>query len=240
MATPHRDNHRRHQTGTRPTRDIYEIVAYDRDGRPIRVIDRAVETFRLGGSQRDVADRCGVAREVVREWVRRGTVVSSDIFAGRRLVAELTRHERKCFDFVQLTAQAEAEGKVYLLGLAERLSAGGYIVETVTEKVEAQEDGTLKVVERTTKRATAAPDGQMIRWRLATRWPEEFSQRGSLELTGPDGGPVQIEAMPIIDRMLGELDRIAINTTATDELLSAVDAGGSTAATNGQHTPTEP
>lgn len=235
MTRPHERDHRRHMTGTRPTRDIYEIIAYTQAGAPIRVIDRAVETFRLGGSQRDVADRCGVAREVVREWIRRGTVVSSDIFAGRRLVADLTRHERKCFDFVQLTAQAEADGKVYLLGLAEQLASGGYVVETITEKVEAQDDGTMRVLERTVKRAKAAPDGQMIRWRLATRWPEEFAQRGSLELTGPDGGPVQIEAVPIIDRMLGELDRIAINTTATDELLAAVDTGG-----NGQLPPAEP
>lgn len=214
----------RYPNGTRPTRDIYDIVAYTQAGAPIRVIDRAVDTFRIGGSARDVADRCGIEQSVVREWIRRGTVVSGDLFAGRRTMGDLSRHERKCFDFVQLTAQAEADGKAYLLGLAEKLAQGGFVIETITEKIEPGGDGKPdKLIERTTKRATAAPDGNMIRWRLATRWPAEFRDRSSLELTGADGGPVQIDASPIIDRLMGELDRIATNTEATDELLAGIE-----------------
>lgn len=216
-------NRKRYPHGTRPTRDIYDIVGYTSGGAPIRVIDRAVDTIRIGGSVRDVADRCGLDQSVVREWLRRGTAVSADIFGGRRLMGDLTRHERKCFEFVQLTAQAEADGKAYLLGLAEQVARGGFVVETVTEKVDPTKlvDGKPVVLERTTKRTLAAPDGPMIRWRLAARWPAEFRNR--VEITGAEGGPVQVDASPIIDRLLSELERIATNTAATDDLLGAID-----------------
>jgi DNA-binding transcriptional MerR regulator len=218
-------------TGTpqvrRPTRDIYDIVGYTTGGQPIRVIDRAVDTLRIGGSIPDVADRCGIARETVREWQRLGTLVSADIFGGRRRMGDLTKHERKCFDFVQLTAQAEADGKAYLLGLAEKIAQGGYQITTITEKVERAQDGTEKVIERTTKTATAGPDGTMVRWRLAARWPDEFRDRGTLEVVGAGGGPVQVDSAPVLERLMRELDRIAENTAATDELLIGIEATSS-------------
>lgn len=202
---------------TRPTRDIYAIVGYNDEGAPIRVIDRAIEGYRTGASPGDIANLCGVARETVTEWVRRGTAVSADVYANRRRVADLSRHERKCFEFVQLTAQAEAEGKMFLLGLADQVAGGGYIVETITEKVDAEG----KVIERTTKRQAAPLDGAMIRWRLATRWPDEFSRRTDVHVAGPDGGPVRLDATPIIDRLLGELDRMADNLHESDALIEA-------------------
>lgn len=202
----------------RPPRDLHEICGYTKDGKPVRVIDRAVECSRLGMSLSDTAARCGIDRSVIFEWERRGTVVSTEIYGGRRRVVDLTKHERKCFEFVQLTAQAEAEGVTYWLGLAEKLAAGGFVMETITEKVDAT---TGKVIERSTKRSAAAPDGPMIRWGLERRRPEQFGQRTAVELTGAGGGPVQIEATAVIDLLLGELDRIAVNTDATDVLLAA-------------------
>jgi len=210
-----------------PCRDLHDICAYDKQGKPIRVIDRAVETVRLGLGLKDVARRCGIAVEVVGEWERRGTVVSTDIYAGRRRSADLSKHERKCFEFVQLTAQADAERATYWAGLAEKLAAGGFVIETVTEKVDA--DG--KVLERSTKRSAAAPDGQMIRWGLERARREEFGQHTAVELTGPGGGPVQIEAAAVIDLLLGEVDRIAVNTEVTDVLLAAHEPA---ALTNGK------
>jgi hypothetical protein len=51
---------------------------------------------------------------------------------------------------------------------------------------------------------------QRHKWLLATRFPEHFSERGQLELSGPDGGPVPIDVAGLDPRKLSdaELDEL--------------------------------
>lgn len=202
---------------TRPTRDIYDVVAVTKDGKTVRVIDRAVEVTRLGGNHTDVAARCGIAREVVYEWERTGTKTAADVHAGRRTLADCSKHERKCFDFVQAMVEAEVEKKLYLLGISEQVAVGGRDVLTVKEKYDAAGN----IIERVEQTETQAPNPQMLRYLLAVHWPDQFSERRVHELTGPAGGPIAVEVTPVVDQLLADLERIATNHAETDPLIAA-------------------
>lgn len=208
----------------RKTRSLADVVGARRDGTKVTVLDRAVETYRLGGFTADVAARCGVARETLHEWERTGTKAITDVTAGRRHRSALTAHEKKCAEFVMAVEQAVADGKVLLLGLAQKLAAGDFQVTHTTEKVDARGN----TVERTTRTETILPSESMIRWTLATRWPDQFAQR--VQVTGADGTPL-LDLSPV-DRLLGELDRIAHQHAETDPLITQNGNG------NGHNRPT--
>lgn len=202
-------------TAHRRVRDLYEVVGQDGDGHPIRVIDRAMEAYRLGLGDVDVAARCGVHKETVRTWMKDGTTIATDLTTGRRHIRDLSKQERKVLDFVQQSLQAEAEGKMLYLALAEQLARGGQVVKSTRVKVHA--DGHT---ETTTTTEQTMPDGAMIRWVLAHRWRDEFGDRVSAEITGPGGGPIQVEQVPPIDQLLADLDRIHAAEEQTDAMLA--------------------
>src|SRR5690606_10267892 len=139
------------------------------------------EAYRLGLGDVDVAARCGVHKETIRAWMRDGTNISTDLLAGRRTWDSLTRHERKVVDFVQQAAVAETEGKMLLVGLAEKLARGGITQRTITRKV----DGDGNLIEETTRTESTLPDAGMIRWILSHRWRDEWGDKVTAEVTGP-------------------------------------------------------
>lgn len=233
MGTHRRHDQRPRRVGSSPERDLYDIIAYRPNGDPIRLVDRAVEVYQLGHGDRDVAARCGVHLDTIRGWHRDGAAVAADLTSGRRKWADLSRHERKVHDFSQQAAVAETEGKLYLRGLAERLARGGVerVIETV--KVGTDKDGKEVVVERSTRTETTLPDGGMIRWLLSRRYRDEYGDRVSVEATGPDGGPIQVDTTSILDALLADLDQIGEATASSDAILDE----GLNPTTNGHHTP---
>ena len=202
--------------GGRPDRDIYEVVGYDGRGQPVRLIDRAMEVYALGHGDRDVAARCGVHLETIRSWLREGSGLAADLVAGRREWSSLTKHERKVHTFAGRAVAAETEGKLYLRGLAESLARGG--VQRVIETVKVNEKG--ETIESSRRTESTLPDGAMIRWILARRWRDEYGDRISVEASGPDGGPIQVEVDSVFDRLMGEFDRIAEAGRETDAVLA--------------------
>jgi transposase-like protein len=169
------------------------------DGTPITVYDRVEETLRIGGYIEDAAARCGIAASTFYKWRREGERLQQAIEAGVTSQTKLTATEKDCLRFAETVAKAQAEGELLLLGQLERLARGGIEQTTTTVKV----DGDGNEIERTTKTSHTLPNVAAITWRLEKAHPHKWG-RHRVEITGADGGPIQVSedrAETLADRL---------------------------------------
>jgi hypothetical protein len=201
------------------------VLAVGSDGRETTILDRAVQTVKVGGYAKEAASRCGVHEAEFHRWLREGARLASDLLSGRTMNADLSKEERDLVRFHHAMVEAEAEGMVTLLSIAHRLSVGGVEVveETVTQSPAIEplfdQDGRIVRTGREahveTKRTTkhTLPDSAMIRWRLERRYPAEYGRPQRVEVSGPDGGPIELADASPIDALLARLDAIAATST---------------------------
>jgi hypothetical protein len=190
--------------------------------RQLTVLDAVVDTLEGMGFLHDAAARVGVAVETVREWRKLGVRVNADLAAGKRTAGVLKAHERNCAELARRMAGADAVSRMRLLGLASSIAQGGVeTTETVTKAVQVGEHDP-KVVEITTRTATALPHPGMVQWLLTHRWPADFN-RTRLEVSGPDGGAIPVDvtsAREKLSRALADLEQrqneSAHHATATE------------------------
>lgn len=176
--------------------------------RQLTVIDAIVDTIEGMGFLHDAAARVGVAVETVREWRKLGARANADLYSGRRKRGELQAHEKRCAELAARLAQADANARMRLLGIARDVAAGGLeTVETVTRAVQVNE-GEPRITEITTRRTSSLPNAGMVTWLLGHRWPGDFN-RTRVEVSGPDGGPVPVDTTSARDRLNAKLDEIA-------------------------------
>jgi hypothetical protein len=62
-------------------------------------------------------------------------------------------------------------------------------VRTITVRTDANGNE----IDRYERTEHLAPDAATIRWRLERRWPDEWAARQRLEVSGPDGAPLQVD-----------------------------------------------
>lgn len=154
----------------------------------VMVWERVADAIRLGGSLHDAAARAGVGKAVLQGWLRNGTRLQAAIGQGARDPDSLTAHEQAEMQLAVVVDRAEAEAKLVLLGLLDRVTRG-VEVRTVTVKI----DQSGQEVERTERTENRGPDPATIRWRLERRWPEEFGQRVRAEVVAQiDTGPERV------------------------------------------------
>src|SRR5262245_30573678 len=191
-----------------PARDPYDIIDYREvitaagvDRIPVRVIDRVVETIQVNAFIHDAASRAGIATETLRQWRRRGVEASADLLEGRKRRSDLDTLTKRCVELAARMEKAEAEARVLLLGAITQLARGGMEQTRTVEKVDAS---TGDVLERVEERRKLLPDTRAITWLLANRYPADFVQR--VEITGPEGGPVQVESAR--DRLMTAIEGV--------------------------------
>lgn len=180
-------------------RDLHAIIDYRRvpDGQggftqePVTYMDRILEAISLGGFLHDAAARIGVTVETLRDWRRQGTKAIADVAAGRKRRSHLTKRERQYAELAAGMETAEAEARLRLLGLGQRLAQGGATRTETTVETIAPTGGTPQLVRTVERTMVAEPDARMITWLLGHRWPADFGTTRT-ELTGPDGGPVHV------------------------------------------------
>lgn len=168
--------------GGRPSPIDKTIGHRDVDGTPVpvTVFDRIVSALRAGNYIEGAAASAGMSKQAVYDWMKLG--------ARTRLAntpdKDRTTHERRCVEFLDAVAEAEAAWEAQANTTLEQLSRGGIPVETVTVKV----DGKGKVIERTTKTTATLPDAATIKWRLKRRFRDRYAER--IEVTGAEGEPL--------------------------------------------------
>lgn len=161
---------------------IDHIVGTRPDGTGITAADRILEILRIGGYFEEACAAAGISRETGYEWLRRGAQAHAALT--RNPKAKITAHERRCLQFSDAKARAEAEWEAMALGELERMARGGRQLTTTTEKRDAEGN----VIETTTRTETLAPNARVLMWRLERRYPNRYA--GRIEVTGAEGGPL--------------------------------------------------
>lgn len=175
----------------RPSR-IDAVLARTPDGKPITVADRIITALRNGNYLEPAAAAAGVHKSSVYEWLKVGANANAKLQQPGVNKSALSQHERRCALFSDAVAEAEAAWEADANEQLHRLGTGQITAVTVTEKVQVSDehpDG--KIIERTTKTETLAPNPQVLEWRLMRRFPERYT--GRVEVSGPGGEPIPIE-----------------------------------------------
>lgn len=162
----------------------------------VTVGDAIIEALLAGAYMETAAEQAGVAKQTVYGWLRHGAAACIKREKGaalsqreaRRQGLVLTKREQTYADFSDAVAQAQAEAELHDVALLAELGRGGMTVRTVTQKV----DQAGNVLEQTVRTETLGPSAAVLMWRLERRHPEKWGRR-RIELTGADGGPVQVE-----------------------------------------------
>lgn len=224
---------RRHAGG--PPTNLRQVIANGPNGDET-VIDRVESVIRHGGFMKDAAARVGVRIETLRNWLAIGNRCARELTqeGGRRL-SRMQQHERDCIDLAARVERAEADARMGMLLLVEKLAVGGFERKTTVEKVNAAG----QVVERTTTTAIAAPDGAMATWWLRHRHPHDFAVQ-RVELTGAGGGPIEVDAGNVVDKLRERLREVATaaaeaSPDAMDQLLATATGNGHNGNGNGDH-----
>jgi len=203
------------------------------------VIDVVVETMGMGGFLHDAAAKVGVSVETLRRWRQEGSKGLYEITEGTRRRSEMSRHVKLCMVLTARMDRAETDARMKLLGIADGLASGGLTrtevtVKTITPTVDKVAVADPVEVERVTRTIEEAPDGRMVQWLLAHRWPADFGST-RVEVTGADGGPIVIDATPAIDKITQHLDAIRAARAETDPARLTAALAGNGEGGNGHH-----
>lgn len=168
---------------------IDRVVAFiEVDGArvPVTAAERIVQLLAGGNYMETAAAAAGVSKESIYEWLRVGATAAAKQHQG----LQLTAHDRRCLHFSDAVttaqAQAEVDGLARITALAESTDAA---VASVALRAE--------------------------QWRMERRFAKRWGQRGSLELTGADGGPIGVDLGSSARELLtAELERMGARLDA--------------------------
>lgn len=155
----------------------------------MRVLDAIVDAVRAGAFVEEAAAAVGVRKDVLYDAQRTGARVEMALSAGARR-ADFTPKELACAEFSCAIGTAYAQATVEDVESTERLARGGLLLKSVTKRTEVTAEGQPRVT-TTEKTVHTPPDGAMLRWRLGKR-NESTWGRERLELTGAEGGPIEL------------------------------------------------
>lgn len=193
----------------RPTK-LDQVVRTTPTGTTITVADTVIEAVRAGCFPEAAAAAAGINRSTLYDWQRVGARALQRMANGTPRSA-LSRKERLCADFSDRILQAYAEATAIEVTTAAQLARGGLKLNSTTTRTETTPTG-VKVT-TTTKVDELAPDSAMLRWRLAQRERETWGKAAALEVTGADGGPIELSLSEKRARVLEGLEVLAASLT---------------------------
>lgn len=184
------------------------------------VQDRLIEAVRSGVPMDDAAEFGGIHKATFYRWLARGQDVEEAEAAGGHVSPE----DDPYLQLYRRFREARATVSVRSLLRIQRAAAGGFITEESTERLRDPDTG--EPVERTTVKRQA-PDWRADAWLLERIRPDRFGRNVErVEITGADGGPVQLahepDAQDLADRLAVTLARF---TPPTPELEAGIDEG---------------
>jgi hypothetical protein len=98
-------------------------------------------------------------------------------------------------------SRARAEVAVRGVALIQRVAAGGAVVKETTRRYR---DGNGQMVTETEK-TFAPPDARPMQWLLERTHRQEFGRASQVEVTGADGGPVQVDNGDVVTTLAARL-----------------------------------
>lgn len=207
--------------------DLFAIIDYDANGNPVSIMDRVEEAMRRGAFTQDIAARVGWPVATVRGWLRTGAEAVASVAQGNARTHELTPHQRQCAELHMRATRAEADARLMMLAIVQRQASGGHKrTETTTRVVNG------RAVEITTRTIEAAPDARAATWMLEHRWAEDYGRR-HVEVTGADGGPIEVDLKPARERLADLIEKAATASEASAEVIASATGSNGANGTNG-------
>jgi len=159
------------------------------------------------GATVDVAAKAaGIGERTLIRWQKRGREETERLTLADIDPEDEANVDPDELDYWQLwrdVERARAESEVYLLGLIQE-AAQGYERTTRREKTITKPDGTVEMtVEEVT---TIERSWQAAAWKLERRYPDKYGRRTRHEVTGAEGGPVELDLGELRQRVAASLD----------------------------------
>lgn len=185
--------------------------------RKVTVADQIVQSITAGNYFEQSCAAAGVGKSTGYRWLREGALAARRLEAGGTAKkAKLTANDLACMEFWHAVVEAEAMWEVAAVTTLEQLGRGGLTHVTETERRDPQG----KLIDRTTKTETLAPDVRVLLWRLERKFPERYGKRVEVTTSVPDPLTRDDRAEAIADQiesyMKGREDAAAEATTAAD------------------------
>ena len=166
-----------------------QVIDTDEDGNDILIEDRILTMVRSGNYIEVAAACAGVDKEMLYTWLSTGAKASRAKIKDPGLV--LTANQRRCLTFSKAIVEAAALSEAELIAGIQAAGTRRRLTIVTTRKRVKVGDEWQETVD--TKTEEAPPDWRALAWRAERRFTSRWGQRGSLEVSGPDGGPIELE-----------------------------------------------
>lgn len=188
-------------------------------GRPTRLTtvtaDAIVHTVLDGNHITTACAAANVGQSTLYRWLERADEVQQAIDDGEPYDPDDLRY----VEFRDRLADARACAEMRAVQVIERSMHGGYVIEEepvldLDGQPVRNDDGEILW-----KRKYAQPDGRLALQYLARSRPDSWGQNPTnrIELTGADGGPVQVAAADHIGQLSQQLALVAAQRREEDE-----------------------
>jgi hypothetical protein len=144
-----------------------------------------VKAVRSGLPQSLCAPYAGVSPRTYGTWLRVGEDALEDMAEGK----QVTPHHAACARLLEAIREARATVAASRVKLVHEAAQGGQVVKETTRR---WHDPTLGMVEETDRQYSYG-DWRAAAWLLSRGYPEFASDAAKIEVSGPGGGPVQVE-----------------------------------------------
>lgn len=166
-----------------PRRPLLDQLCVRRDGVPVTYGELILEHLRVSNYLADAAQACGISKNTVGNWLAAGRAARAKQDAGR----ELNESESRYLGFLGSAEEAISSASSGLVECLHKEAWGGQENRITTTKTLA--NGDVEVTERV---EYTRPNVAAASWLLERRHPKQWARR-AIEVTGPGGGPIQVE-----------------------------------------------
>lgn len=183
------------------------------DGTVITVADRVIAAVRAGNYLETAAALAGVRPNTIRGWLYTGNATLRALASGTPH-HDLPSQDLRYAEFADALTRAEAEAEAEDVARLQVLARGQATSRKEVTVEKRDRDGNLLETTSRTEVETLPPDSTALRWRLATRHPTRWQGTQRVELTGEDGGPVELTVAEKREHVLDVLSRVAVEREA--------------------------
>lgn len=155
-------------------------------GRPSKLtpetVDRLLKAIKAGATVRNAAIYAGIGESTFHEWMAQAR-------------DESPRPE--FLEFAEQIERARAELQVDILESVMETIKGGFVTKRTTRY---SREG-----EPETEEQYAPPDGRLGLDLLSRIWPTDFARRSAMEVSGPEGGPIELATAQRVQALAGRV-----------------------------------
>lgn len=190
-------------------------------------INAIAEAYRTGVPQAQAAALAGVTQFALSRWIKLGSDELDRLGEDPDAEPEDTDRTRNAIKLVKAIKEAEGKFVQEQLLLIRRAATQGHVKRRTTT---TKRDGT-----QTTEEVLGEPQWTAAAWLLERRHNQQFGRQIRQEISGPDGGPIQVDesAEARISEKLdayyqGVADGRSLASEATESDEKAVGSGSET------------